>query len=294
MDHEQGANIPCLDLCEAITLHSDAAEQLRCIEGYLDTDGLADCSRVYLGSSFCPQALFASAGLADAALDICRRRGMNATLVLPVLAQRFYERGIAFARELVSRSEGLIDEVVVNDYGTLAELSRLIDAGGFPETLKLHLGRLMSKDTRDMRCTANHERLYRPALLQGTRGATALDALLQQFPRVSGITLDQTHVALDITGLPKGVEVAICGELVYVSTGQICEFASVGVSAEEAFRANLACKLQCLTYAERYLGASGVEFAKIGRTVYADTPDVEVVASAAYRMLISPLKEVRG
>ena len=50
--------------------------------------------------------------------------------------------------------------------------------------------------------------------------------------------------------------------------------------------------MQCQHTAILYNGASGVEFSKIGRTVYFDASAPQVHGIAEYRRVFSPLKEV--
>ena len=218
---------------------------------------------------------------------------MALTLVLPIVPQGLLRQVEERAAELVEQAEGTIDEVTVNDYGAFMKWGSIAQESG--GKLHLNLGRLIGKDTRDPRDPDYPHIPYRPQLLQADAwGGTHLDRLLQTQP-IAGLELDPTHALLDLSSLPAGIEPALYGPLCYQSTGQICEFASIGLLEEEKFRPNAPCKRQCLRNAIRYTGASGVEYCKLGRTMWFD-PDwrTQVVGVPSLRRVNAPLLEVLG
>lgn len=80
------------------------------------------CTRVYLGSEFCP-GLADSTRELDGALGLLRREGLDATLVLGPIRQTSMASTMARLRSAARRMPSL--EVVANDWGTLAKLSPL-------------------------------------------------------------------------------------------------------------------------------------------------------------------------
>lgn len=300
----------CLDLRELITLADLAQDQGVAIRALLDTPGLSGSKRIYLGSSFCPQSLERSLPLIEAAANVCRELGMRMTLALPIPAQRFLEQQDALVQELLAQHADVIDELIANDLGTLAQLSERIHNApqGDPcSGIALVIGRLLCKDVRDPRnADVSWARRTPTYLAPGYEGESALQQLIatcsywsvehERYENaIAGIELDSICAELDLSALPQGLLPVLNGPLCYMSTGQICEYASIGLPAQKAFRPNGACGSQCVKTCLRYRGASGVEFFKIGRSVFFETPwQAELLGVSRYRQLVSPLKEVRG
>ena len=287
---------PCLDLCELVCLCSGAPQTEQRIQDFLHRDAFDGCERIYVGSSFCPQALFASKPLIEAAACVCRSADMHLTLVLPIFAQRFLEKGRAYVAAALSEQSLCIDEVVVNDFGMLAYMANAIEAGQVGP-VKIHLGRLLAKDTRDVREPEFFAQPYAPNLLQQSESGSILSrytASLEGGAHIAGIELDLAHETLDLSEAPESLIVSVHEPQCYMSTGQICEFASIGKAPQASFRPNDTCSLQCLKNCERYEGASGKEFFKIGRTVYFNTKQPRFEGGMPSRRLISVLEEVMG
>ena len=300
----------CLDLRELITLADLAQDQGTAIRTLLDTPALCASKRIYIGSSFCPQSLEHSLPLIDAAADVCHELDARLTLSLPIPAQRFLKHQDALVNLLLQRHAGIIDEIIANDLGTLTLLSERIHNApqGDPfNDVTLVVGRLLCKDVRDPRNDdVSWGRRIPAYLVPGYEGENALQQLIatcsywsdehERYENaISGIELDPICVELDLSALPQGLLPVLNGPLCYMSTGQICEYASIGLPAQKAFRPNSACSTQCAKTSWRYCGASGVEFHKIGRSVFFQAPwQTDLQGVARYRQLISPLKEVRG
>ncbi len=300
----------CLDLRELITLADLAQDQCAVICALLDTSTLCTSKRIYVGSSFCPQSLERSLPLINAAADVCHELGARLTLSLPIPAQRFLEHQDALVDSLLQQHAGIIDEIIVNDLGTLTQLSERIHNASQDDpfnNITIIIGRLLCKDVRDPRNADVSWNRRTPAYLApGYEGENALQQLIatcsywdskhERYENaISGIELDPICAELDLSTLPQGLLPVLNGPLCYISTGQICEYASIGLSAQKAFRPNGTCSAQCAKTCMRYCGASGVEFLKIGRSVFFQTPwQTDLQGVARYRQLISPLKEVRG
>lgn len=300
----------CLDLRELITLADLAQDQDAAIRALLDTPGLSSSKRIYVGSSFCPQSLERSLPLIDAAAFVCRELNAHLTLSLPIPAQRFLEHQDALLDSLLQQHTGIIDELVANDLGTLVHLSERIHnapQGDSYNGIALVIGRLLCKDVRDPRnADVSWSRRQPTYLAPGYEGESALQQLIatcsywsdehERYENaIAGIELDPICAELDLSALPQGLLPVLNGPLCYMSTGQICEYASIGLPAQKAFRPNGACGAQCAKTCLRYRGASGVEFFKIGRSVFFETPwQTELQGVPRYRQLVSPLKEVRG
>ena len=298
----------CLDLRELIDLDGFAQDPAAILLALLDAPSFSECRRLYVGSSFCPQSLFHSRFFLDSVLGLCRKRSFRATLSVPIPAQRFLERQSAFVENLLAEYCDVIDEVVVNDLGTLARLSTLIhnaeEASPY-SGLGLVIGRLLNKDARDPRCDELSFARRMPNILQPGYGAQSMLRRMiatssfwsEEHERYEnalvGVEFDSVCEQLDLTQLPQGLLPALNANLCYMSTGQICEFASIGLAAQASFRPNAACAGQCAKTCVAYTGASGVEFFKLGRSIFFEPRwQTELLGATSQRCIVSVLKEV--
>ena len=217
------------------------------------------------------------------------------TLVVPVFSERLLNAGLAHGRVLAGvcraafGADSPLDEITVNDLGMFMDVGRLVDEG---MPFGLNLGRLFNRDLRDPRDPGRHARALTPALIRRSWDERSnLDRLRATWP-IRCIEFDPTNAVLDLTALPDDIEAAVYGPLCYMSTAQICEFASIGVPDEQRFRPNMPCKRQCLRTACAYRGASGCELFKLGRTVYFEAGRIEVEGAHVLRRILEPTKEV--
>lgn len=276
-------SICCLSLAELSAPYVNSA---------LEQYAVMHPQRLYIGSSFCPQLLLALAPNDIEALSArCSEMNLPMTLVLPISNEGQLDAVNARVEELFAAASGTIDEITVNDFGAFMRW------GAFAENTphcKLNVGRLFNKDLRDPRDPDYDKLPHAPALIERDwRGYSALDRLTATYP-VNCVEFDPTHDVLDLSGLPAGVQAAVYGPLCYMSTGQICEFASIGRKAEEKFRPNARCGLQCLQTSIAYNGASGKEFLKLGRSIFFEAQAPVVTGVSSCRNVFAPLKEVLG
>ena len=277
----------CLNLCE-LPLGLDDAQT--CGE-YIARLWAGDepPERIYLGSSFCPQLVFSLSEWQVAELAAWLQEwGGRLTLTLPIATEATNDSLRAHAESLVRAASGVVDEVTVNDFGSFMHWGQLAQGGG----PRMNIGRLLNRDPRDPRDPEYPHVRWTPALIDADwRGWSNLDRLLQTQP-VAGVEFDPTHDEIELSALPGGLTAAVHGPLCYMSTGQICEYASIERGLEEKFRPNAACSLECQRNAIAYEGASGVEFLKLGRSVYYRAPQPRVLGIESYRSVYTPLWEV--
>ena len=253
-------------------------------------------ARLYVGSSFCAQSYLAITPdeMADAA-KWCAESGVLMTLVVPVFSERLLDAGLAHGRLLAGVCRAALgpasplDEITVNDLGMFMDVGRLVGEG---MPFGLNLGRLFNRDLRDPRDPDRRAHALAPALIRRSwDGVSNLDRLQATWP-IRCVEFDPTNVRVDLSDLPDDVEAAVYGPLCYMSTAQICEFASIGAPDEQRFRPNMPCARQCLRTASAYRGASGCEFLKLGRTVYFEAGRAEATGARVLRRIYEPLKEV--
>ncbi len=208
------------------------------------------CSRIYIGSSFCDQYFLR---VSSAMWERARASGMKLTLVVPIPGQSRLRQVKEKLDDLISFFSDALDEAVVNDYAMLGWI------GSRYPSLSLWCGRLLVKDTRD------------PRYSDGSSTCKLLDHLkagsLFGYP-VKGVELD-LFAPLQLDRVPP-VILGVHLPYGYVSTGRLCEAASIGKAVKEKFRPASGCSGQCektwITY-----DSGGVPLLKYGRAVYSRT-----------------------
>ncbi|MCI9261571.1 hypothetical protein [uncultured Adlercreutzia sp.] len=247
------------------------------------------CDRLYLGSSFCVNAFLRGTerSVMQAVQTFAESHGISCTLTVPTPSEGelpIVKRRLALLLEAFS----CFDEVTVNDYGMLDWLA---DRGD----VALNVGRLFSKDLRDLRYEAGFPSAYRPAFL-----GAGLDALQEAYPTIRGIEFDPCGRAIDLTEAPLIVTPAVHAPYLFVTTGSFCPYAPVTDKGIPA-RAGSPCSHQCdealTTYrlegeagaaANDAQAAADVFYTKHGKTVYMMNEGVPVRSRVAYRVVRAP------
>lgn len=265
------------DVAAAARPHGFTLSQL--VEGAMQKAGRSSVERLYVGSNFCSQYFLRQPRRVwRESFELCRREGIPATLVVPVFSQKDLEAGCDRIDRLVHAYGDLIDEITVNDVGMLA---RCVHRYGRP----VNVGRLFSKAPRDPRY----------AELLDVRHVVDIPPLITEVFRrgeVRGVEVDPTHAALDLaplTALMPQVQVGVHVPYCYLTTGAVCELASLRRPLCEKFRPNAPCSLECARCAVGYALPSGVRLLKQGRTVYFANPACLISEGEDFRMIVSPI-----
>lgn len=295
----------CLNLCElnvALRLGGEEGESagvngvvhLRQWLGAVCAEaGWSGFERLYLGSSFCGNAFLHNTGGAPmtALQQLSQIYDVPCTLVVPTPLEREL-RPVKCRVEYLLDAFSCIDEVTVNDYGMLAWL-----AG--QGRIAVNVGRLFSKDLRDLRYHDGFPEVYRPAL-----SGRALDDLCARYPRLRGIEYDPCGYVLDLTEVPVSLTAAVHVPYLFATTGAFCPYAPSTASGSPA-SAGAPCCQECneamTTY--RLKGATGdlvdeeglpqakgrpLYYTKHGRTVFVLNEGMAVRSRAPYRMVYTP------
>lgn len=241
------------------------------------------CERIYAGSSFCSQYFLHIAEWEWLTAE-CRRRNWKLTLTLPVFSEKDLDGAKERIRGILCEGADVIDEVTVNDPGMLIWIKE-------NTSLKKNLGRLFFKDPRDVRIRGYDQSETTPALLQ--KGAYRM--LTEE--EIHGVELDWTSSCLNLGGCSlDGIRVGIHGPLCYMSTGNICKYASLHRKMEQKFRPNSGCSMECAGIYEEYreiFGEKEVEFFRFGRTVYYRVDQARVLGAQIDREIYFPMLEVK-
>lgn len=275
----------CLNVCEvlygAMMKEKRLDEVVRLVR---EKNGMAEpLERIYTGSSFCSRYFLHGRWWAELA-EWCREKGVFMTLTLPVFSQKDLPAAKEKIGEILAAAEGVIDEITVNDVGMLCYISSHYNK-------KVNLGRLFFKDSRDVRVRGYDEGEMTPALLtydkeRWTMGkeiyAVELDSM-SRYVNLADCNLD-------------GVKLCIHSPFCYMTTGNICKFASIHKEPEQKFRPNSPCSMECTGIYEHYrkrFGERDTDVIRFGRTVYYFNNDSSILGKDIDRKLYFPLREAK-
>ena len=280
-----GEKMFCLNLCEVLnnTLLCDGRlEQL--INKIVRENQISEpLERIYGGSSFCSQ-YFLHLNCWDKLFNICREKGWKFTLTLPVFSQKDLERAKKRIDEILENGKGPADEITVNDLGMLKYISERYD-------IRINLGRLFFKDPRDVRVRAYQEGEISPNLL------SCRSYYIEGNDKVKGIELDPTNRYIDLRECDlEGIDLGVHSPFCYMTTGNICKFASIHKGVEKKFRPNAECHLECSQiyehYEERFQGKYA-DLIRYGRTVYFYNNATRIAGKKIDRRMYFPILEIK-
>lgn len=275
----------CLNLCEIMTRDLLAEGRLlKLAERAAVKSGIQKSpDRIYAGSSFCSQ-YFMHINEWEQLIGECRDQGWKLTLTLPVFSEKDLDRAKARIQEILQKGQGVIDEVTVNDPGMLVYIGKNCSC-------KQNLGRLFFKDPRDVRVRGYAQGVTTPSLLL----SNAYQMLGTK--EIHCVELDQTSWEMDLSGCELGkTQVGIHGPFCYMSTGNICKFASIHRGMEQKFRPNSGCGMECAGIHEEYRESfDGKEtgFLRFGRTIYYEAEDARVLGAEIDRTIYFPVLEFK-
>ena len=254
------------ELFPALSKRYDTAEQLMytCGEHYA-----VPISRLYLGASFCgrffnviavSQFCFFSA--------YCAANNIPVSLTIPIFTQQHLAEGKRVIQKLLDTYGELIDEVTVNDCGMYTWLHDRF--GG-----RFFSGRLMNKVNRDPRYP-----VYGDQSVQIPKAPIS----------VSGAELDACSSTLIIESPCKEFTAAVYCPYSYISTGEICSYASLYYDIAKKFTPISACPVNCGKYYTKHEDSTGNIFYHIGNTIFYKTEFPRIVGVTSQRSIYMPLE----
>lgn len=266
----------CLNLCGLLANRSMQTGEFASIIQRTSDSWNHEVKRIYIGSSFCQQ-YFMHVKYWKEIADTCSYSSTPITLTIPVFAENTLIEGKKLIRSILDTYSYAIDEVTVNDIGMLEFIASF-------SRKRINMGRLFAKEPRDVRYSDFYNEMYRPAILDDG----------ELLKTVSGIEIDcgfSRFISRE-TDSNKciGIHVPFC----FVSTGNICKFASIPKEISQKFRPNDSCNMECQRIAEVYdeKNANAL-FYRIGRTIYFFNQDtLENYSEAADRIIYFPVREV--
>lgn len=269
----------CVNFCEILTrAHLEKGIATDIIRRIEIKHGGAKISRIYVGSSFCSQYL-KKMNFWDLLIQLCEENDLHITLCIPIIS----ERDLGPVKDMLRTwivSTDRIDEITVNDLGMLQFISQT-----FP--CKINLGRLFVKDARDVRVKEYYDSCIHPSIL--SYDLTSMG--------ISGIEFDpmSRQMNLESNNLDR-ITVCLHSPYCYMTTGNICKYASVHKSPEQKFRPNINCAFECSSVCETYHAEKNdysFDIIRVGRGVYFYNPD-PIVSGRVDRILYFPIEEILG
>lgn len=271
----------CLNLCD-LFLNSNIIEKVK--------EKKNQYKRIYIGSYFCAEYfLKLSAVKLDGILfQLNNGEEVNylITLVIPIATQKNVNNVKENIEKLLGKYTEVIDEITVNDYGMLEFVySKFIKEN--KRIIKINIGRLLSKDYRDPRYPDYFKIEWFPKIFN-----SYADHIFENY-NVSGIEIDATHEIINLKNEKIGYEIAIHTPYSYMTTGKICEYASVYNEIEKKFRPNKSCYEECNSCIIQYDINNDRNWFRLGRTLFYENESCEIkMSDNNYRFVYFPIKEL--
>lgn len=241
--------------------------------------------RLYMGSSFCSQYYLNMSGYENI-FKYCAKQQIHVTLTIPVFTEKDICLGKRKTEEICRKGADVIDEITVNDIGMLSFLQNRYQ-------YHFNLGRLFFRDPRDCRIPEYTRKCVSPMLL-----SHLTDDYWKSF-KISFVELDPTNAIIDTSCIEKtDINVGIHLPYCYMTTGNICKFASIHQEVQHKFRPNIQCKMECIHISDIYSGHVSQTncnpiLNRFGRTLYFEVGAIEFVGKKAIREIYFPVKEWR-
>ncbi len=147
----------CMNLCGLLNSSILNKVSFKALCDGLERKRSEAIQRVYIGSSFCSQYFLEFSGYYEV-FHYCREKKIPVTLTIPVFSEKDLKKGKEKIDRICLEGINIIDEITVNDIGMLAFLQN-------KNTVRLNLGRLFFKDSRDCRIPDYMNGCLTPVLL---------------------------------------------------------------------------------------------------------------------------------
>lgn len=275
----------CINLCEIFHPYLSKKQNFESFVNYVSSKQGKKVERIYLGSSFCSQYFLYIPDCKDV-MEYCLEKKISVTITIPVFSEKDLNLGRRKLDEICSIGNGVIDEITVNDISTLFLIQT-------KNQYKINLGRLFFKDPRDCRVPEYFKTAVSPMLLSHLK-----DEFWRKF-RFQLVELDTTNYIINTTNIvDTDIEIAVHKPYCYMSTGNICKFASVHRDVKEKFRPNIPCKMECLHITDLHMGYvkptnCKTAIRRIGRTLYYEMDSAEFIGKKPNREIFFPMNEWR-
>ncbi|MCD7951290.1 MAG: hypothetical protein LUG12_13735 [Erysipelotrichaceae bacterium] len=275
----------CINMCDIFHMTVINENQFASFMNYLIEIMPKKPNRIYMGSYFCSQYFLRFNGYLQI-IEYCQNNNLHITLVIPILSQKDLKTGKKRIENICQQAGNVIDEITVNDIGMLKYFQN--------KNYQVNLGRLFFKTPRDCRVSDYTNATIVPELVSN------LNLEFWQKENLNDIELDPTNKSIDISILKEntlsvGLHIPYC----YMTTGNICKFASIHKDIEYKFRANATCRLECMHIYEAYNGHNNLDeinptIERYGRTLFFKNEQINVIGNDISKYIYFPIKEWRN
>lgn len=260
-----------LNICELFEILVKEYGSVDAVIERSQTEAKAIFNRIYVGSYFCESYFLRTIETTLHDLEqYALNKKIRITLVIPIFTQTYVEVGMQVV-DKVLRKFSMIDEVVVNDYGTLNNVSFNYNCG-------IIIGRLLRKRSRDYR----YQEYVNSIDYEETK------AIYQKYSKVIGTEIDVSSKYIDVSGFDKDILPCIHIPLTYLTCGQICDFASLNSELFQKFKSNSGCDLNCNKLYYLYKTETNHDLYRIGKAVYYKTIRFEILNTKKVRFVYFP------
>ena len=201
---------------------------------------ISDIKRAYIGSEFCSYFLRLFQKKIDGIVCDLINHFKNITIVFP----NILESDFNIFKEIVGQISNInvIDEIVINDFGTLKYLCEK------EVKKKIVLGRLFTKNPRDPRVDLwNYDPIKEKSVLVDlVQNTPAYKELMEKhnIMRIETDYINQTYVRK----LPTDILISVHYPYTYITSGNVCAVGSVHKSKNEKFKIKNKCFFDCTNY----------------------------------------------
>lgn len=239
-------------------------------------------ARIYLGSYFCfPYVKNLSLQQLEEIFHHCQRTNHKITFVLPLISEKYFLDMQKRLSDITHLGRECIDELCVNDYGTLDYVVKKYQ-------MPVHLGRLFFKDYRDPRYEDYWNGTCRPKLFN-----PYFKQIVEEY-QVKGLEFDPIVSCIDLQQAFSGLTYSIHTPYCYITTGQICEYGSIGQPMDQKFRPNESCRMECSRLTSLYELPEGQMWYRMGRAIYFKNETCLVKGIPQIRELVFPIQLEEG
>ena len=267
----------CLSLCEVlISTYQKDSQYESIIASMCNNAGYDTLSRIYIGSNFCSQYfLNCKIDIVQPLIEFCEKNNVKVTLCLPIFSEKDIDKAKERINYVINNYDDIVDEFTVNDYGMLDYISSEYS------NVKINIGRLFNKESRDARYVDYNKGVYSPNLLSVKK------SFLEQY-NINSIEIDPVHQVIDLSeSVNQDTMVAVYTPFCYVTMGHICEYASIPLPLDKKFRPNTHCHAPCANTFITY-DVKEFSYVKVGRAVYFRQDDIKLVNANKYREIYQP------
>lgn len=232
-----------------------------------------EINRIYVGTSFCGE-LFIKTILEDMEyIASCFGNKIRVNLTIPVFTESCFIQGKSIINTLLDKFADLIDEITVNDIGIYNYVLNY-------SKYKVFLGRLLRRVARDSRYKDYNELMT----------DVEYDEKIAFGEQISGLEIDINTKKLNFSKFPTSILPVIHFPFVFVTTGQICDFAALNSNIYEKFVSEEKCSTECQRLFLKYVTEYKQTYYRLGKAIYFKCDGFEVRNCNVYRVLLFPFE----